>query len=397
MKEAQRISDELAEKQRTAAGSIGELAQLAATPADYRRMVAAARKTYAEGGAKTEEEAYKLQFALESAGLGKQRETVSSLQSTGLVGNATDLVNAAAALTSALGEAETGKFQDIVSKAFGASLGAPARAEEIVQASAQSGAQAAALGISDEELLASVATIAKTFGSAPEAGTRVQSLLKQIEKEGIAKGQLPAGLSIQGYVGEIDKMIAGGQDIRSILGSRQEAIDAYRLLSQNADRFTDNLDNINNAVETSAIDQKLAMAASVIPESRAAQLRQRAQASAELAGSREASLANLVETLRQEREQEVRRRGGTSLDVASERRVDDVARFVLGDELYAKSAAARGIGTQETRQAIDDLTKSTSTFGAVASRLWDTVKNMPGAMQLANKAVQRASASGVAE
>ena len=290
--------DRLGEQQAQDAPGLGELAQLAETPEDFRRMVAEAKKTRARGGAKSLGEAGELQFALESAGIASYRADVADLQATGTVRDATSLVNAAAALEAALGTAETGTFRDIVSKGFGASKVSPARMEEIVQAAALSGSQGKALGLQDEELLAAVASISKVTGSAGTAGTQVESLLKQIEKFGIAGGYLDSGKSLQEQVASIKQLVDDGTDIRDVLGDRQEGIKAFRQLSEaeGSALYQEAFRNVVNAERTDAFGRKVRLSQS-IPELSAFQAKEQAQARAELAGSETATYEQLADAV----------------------------------------------------------------------------------------------------
>jgi hypothetical protein len=350
LREVIKLNDEAAAQQRQAAPGLGELAQLAESPEDFRRLVSEAKKTFAEGGAKDLEQAAGLQFALVSAGLGRERQAVAQLQGTGVVRDATGMITAAAAITSALGEEETGDFQAVVSKMFGASRGAPAFAQDILQATAQAGAQAGALGITDEELMGAVATISKTTGTAERAGTQVESFLKQVEKTGIGEGFLEAGLSMREYVAAIDKLVESGVAERDILGSRQEALTGYRLLSKNVDAFNENIANIIDAERTDAFGRKVAYARDVQPDLQAAQALQRAEAQEQLAREREGTTAQFIQTLQKERVAQVQTERGTA-DAVIERMWDRIDRFMFRDEAYLEKLVEAGVGSQENRQA----------------------------------------------
>lgn len=313
--------DRMAAKQRESFGGLGELSQLAETPEQLQSLISEAKKTFAEGGAPTLGAAGELQFALESAGLGRYRAGVSQLQATGVVRDAKSMVDAAAALESALGRAETGEFTDIVSKAFGASKGAPARAEQILQAAALSGASAAALGMSDEELLAAVATVAKTTGSADTAGTQLQSLLKQIEKTGIGEGFLQGGKSLREQVQAIKSLESSGTELRDIIGDRMEAITGYRLLASGMDRFDANLREITDAERTDAFGRKVTLARTATPELAAEQLRRRTSARAELSAEQSATMRTVADALVEDLVADLRERGRGEFKIQEARKI----------------------------------------------------------------------------
>lgn len=303
--------DNLGDKQRQDAPGLAELSQLAETPEELAYMISEAKKTFASGATDSLGDAGKLQFALESAGLGKWREDVAQLQASGTVGDATSLINAAAAMETALGSAETGGFRAIMSKAFGASKIAPARMEGILAASAKTGAQAKALGISDEELLASVGAVSKVTGDEKMAGTQIQSLFKQIEKYGIEGGYLEHGKTLSQHLDAIDKWVNEGENIRDILGDRQEGINAFRTLIGKEGRglFNQSMSNIAEAERTDAFGRKVKLAES-IPELTAAQAVKSSEAKAELAGSRSATYESLADAVTADRVAEARREHG---------------------------------------------------------------------------------------
>lgn len=296
-----------ARSQQQAFGGIGSLAQLARDPEHLRYLVSEARKTYRVGATKSEGAAGALQFALTSAELGEYRESVAQLQASGVVQNAKALVDAAAAMEAALGRKETGRFREIVSKAFGASRGAPATVEQILERTALVGAQAKELGLSDEQLLAAIATIAKVSG--PErAGTQLQSMLKQIERFAIPAGAVKRGQTLTEMVAGISGQVGEGANIQDILGGRQEAIVGYRTLKDNMSRFQDNIRNVNQAMEDGAFEQKVNLATNVIPSLMAEQARRKAEAQRTLAGGPQATLTNLAEAIIDEQTAEMKQR-----------------------------------------------------------------------------------------
>jgi hypothetical protein len=312
-----------ADKQTEASRGLGELAQLADTPEDLKRMVAAAKQTYREGGAATLGGAAQLQFSLESSGMAKYRGDVSALQSTGVVSDAASLVDAASALQTALGVKETGEFSQIVSKSLGAAKIALARTEEVTQAAALSGGQAKALGLSDEELLAAVATTSKVTGSAQAAGTQVQSLLKQIEKFGIEGGYLESGKTLKEQVNAIQGLVDSGANVRDVLGDRQEGINAFRTLTGDEGRgiYDVALRNIVRDERQNSFAKKIRMARSTDPIMVAAQLERRNKAVAELGGTAIGVKENLADALVEDLVADLRHRGKSEFKIQEARKM----------------------------------------------------------------------------
>lgn len=388
----QRANEEIAkiaERQKESAGGLGELSQLAETPEELRRMVADAKKTFAEGGAVSLDEAGKLQFALESAGISKYRKDVSQLQGSGTVRDATSLVNAAAALEAALGTKETGSFRDIVSKGFGASKISPAHMEDIVQAAAKSGSQGKALGIGDEELLASVAAISKVVGNADEAGTEVESLLKQIEKFGIAGGYLEGGKTLQEQVAAIDKLVKEGTDVREILGDRQEGIKAFRTLAgeEGTGLFNQAMKNIAEAERTDAFGVKVNLARQADPTLAAEQLRKRTAARSELSGEQKGTFKTVADALVEDLVADLREKGKGEFTIQQVRYLFERRRGhgMLGGMLGGSDEVfVREFG----RFASEDTRESAKSIGVLLEESATSIRNA------ANQLEQAATNSG---
>jgi hypothetical protein len=355
---AREETDRLAQSQREATPDLAELAQMAETPADMQRMVAEAKKTFTEGGASSLGAAGALQFRLESAGVADLRKAFSDLQSSGLVRDTAVLADSAAALDAALGGAETGGFRALISKGFGASKGAPATVEQILQGAALGGAQAKAIGISDEQLLAAMSTVAKVSG--PErAATQVQSFLKQVEKFGIGEGYLQKGQTLREYVQSIQQQVSGGEDIRDILGDRQEGITAFRLLSEGISRFDENLRNIETAQATDAFGKKVEIARTAVPSVMATHVRQQATARAEIAASQTATWSSLADALSEDVIGQLRQGGASEARVWAAQASDYLDRAVLGDRFFIRqyehmATPETRADIQATRQAMAD-------------------------------------------
>ena len=346
-KEVREASDQAGKRQLEDVPGLAELSQLAETPAQLQELMDEAKKTFAEGGAATLGAAGELQFALTSAGLGDYREAVSALQAAGVVRDAKGMVDAAAAMEAALGRDETGSFRDIVSKAFGASKGAPARAEALLQAAASSGSQARALGITDEELLAGVATTAKVEGGAAPAATQIEALLKGIEEYGIGEGFLQEGRSLREWVQDIQKLETEGEDLREILGGRQEAITGYRNIKNNLSAFDQNMREVVEAERTDAFGRKIDIARGDPRVGTALELKKSAAADT-LDRERDALLENLADSLQIQTTTTARGRLG-AMGGAASNQFANFERFTFGNEAFLRdygSAASPSLRSQ---------------------------------------------------
>lgn len=348
-------SETLGTKQFTEAPSLGMLAQVADTPEDLRRLEGEAKKTFAEGGARTIPEAAKLQFALESGGVGALRADFSRLQASGLVPDASMMAESAIKLRAGMGEKETGDFRNVVSKAFGGAKLGLGSAEELLQATASVSTQASRLGLTDEEVMAGISTMSAVVGPA-EAATQMEALLKGIEVEGIGGQFLQPGKTLRQQVQRIKELEAGGQDIREMLGGRQEAVKGFGLLSsERGQQSTEaNLANIAAAERDDWFGQKVQMAESMPVNAAAILARQRVNR-AELAAEEVGIYENLADAVAADQKEYKRQQygGGFLGDVmaAGEGVGMGVHRFFAGNRNFIESGLNEGT-SQETAAAI---------------------------------------------
>jgi hypothetical protein len=192
MAEARR---EAAEEAKQAEMSTGSLAQLTNDPEEYKGLVEAAKKMYAGGGASSLEEANRTIFALKSAGMMGDVDLFTSLKGSGLVSELPTMAKSVRTLQASMGAEETGTTRQLLGKAFAAGEYAPSYAQEMLPAAAKAGIGARKAGIHDEEVLAAVALMAESSGSADLGGTRVAALMKALGKIGAGGvGETESGL-----------------------------------------------------------------------------------------------------------------------------------------------------------------------------------------------------------
>lgn len=374
-------ADEMAAKHKGDFLGLGSLAQLAESVPEMRKLIAESKASFAQGAATTLGSAAQLQFAITSAGMDKYRQDVAELQASGTVSDASTMVNAAAAMLASMGEAETGDFRALVSKAFGASKGAPASAEAIMQAAAMSGPQAKALGMSDEQVLAGIATLAKPAGSAEQAGTLLEAFLKQVEKEGVGRKKLEPGRSLSEYVGDIAALEDKGRSVRNVLGNRQEAITAYRLLREGAATYQENMTNVMGAQDTDAFGRKVGMFRQV-PELAAVRSSQMGAATRQLS-SQAGIYAAAADALEQDTLGRIEQRVGPAA-ASLARGFSYVERWLYGDKAYVQDY--REGASPAVRQVVDD------TLAAAADKLMSASQRLDeAAANTSNTARQRAA------
>ena len=234
--------DAAGNKLRGDAPSLAELAQLTNDPRELQGMIAGAKEIYTSGATATLGEAGKLEYTIDSAGMGKYRKQIAELQASGVVPDMEAMIRGAAALEASMGVSETGGFASLVSKSFGAGVDSPARAEKLLLTASKIAAPAKELKLSDEDVLAAVATVSKELGTAEEAGTSLKALFS-----GLAKSGAPKQASLKEYVKYLAAQEAGGQDVRDIIGDSQEAITAFSSLRDSSARYDTNRKAITDA------------------------------------------------------------------------------------------------------------------------------------------------------
>lgn len=232
------LSDLNAERNRSAGlqkeqeRGMGGLAQLAAGDVDkLRRLEQDAKSLYAQGGATSLDAAANTVFSLESAGelSSVNRNLFGELYKLNI--DPAVMARSLATLKTSMGAEETGGSAAIVSKALAASKVAPASADQLLEAAARSGVNAAALGLGDEEVLSGTALLSKAAGTPERAATQMNSLLASLREKGGFEG-----LSLAESVEKIRARGLSDKRLKKFLG-REEAMSAYGVLSENLGEF----------------------------------------------------------------------------------------------------------------------------------------------------------------
>jgi hypothetical protein len=207
--------------------SAGKLAQVASTPGEYQKLLAEGRSLVQRGVFAPDQQgaANELVFAMTSAGFtDRDRQFIAGLGESRLVapGELTEFGKGLAKIRDIFGAKEAGSISDIGAKIIAGAKVTQASASEFSAATTRFGSGAVALGMSDEEALAGVATIEKGSGNIDVASTRYAALLAQIDKKKLWRGSQAASIDA------IEAELRAGKDIRAVLGDNQEAIGGYR-------------------------------------------------------------------------------------------------------------------------------------------------------------------------
>lgn len=342
LEEIDQKRQEWANKQKESRMGLGSLAQVATSAQDMQHLIRSARQVYLAGGAESMDEAGQIVFQARSAGQESYLPLIQELKATGMVGSPQEMVKAITAIQTAMGSGETGEFRGMVSKALAASASTHTSAEDLLLSSTRAAGSAAALGISDEELLASTAVASKAMRSAEEGGTRVAAFLRALEKTPVE------GATLEEKVRSIETLDAAGQ---GDLLKDAEALQGFRLISQNMGLYRQTLAAQTSAVERDEVGQRLQFYMSD-PALLTARQEAQSKAAAELSGQGEGVARNRVETLQQYNDAAARAAGlpawmqtvvGWGVDAGQKFAGDQAVLGAVGDdEGLRQSARAQG-------------------------------------------------------
>jgi hypothetical protein len=232
-----------------------QLAQLADTPEQMRKLVAESNKSRAQEGM-TQIAADQLQFQLTSLGLAQHRGMFASMYG---MADVAQLAEGVGTLQQAFGKQETGDARRVVNKLLTASQTSKTTIEQFSPAATLAAKQMGMIGGTDEELYATLSVLAKSLKSADMAGTQIGGLADVLTKKGFT------GKGLLGGVTEMEKYIKAqgieGEEFIKFFG-RKEARLAYLSVLKDRDQIKETQKAIEAAdVEAAgqdAITRKLA-------------------------------------------------------------------------------------------------------------------------------------------
>jgi len=215
----------------------------------------------------------------------------------------------------------------MVSKAFGASKYSPATADALLKAAARSGTSAAALGISDEEVLAATAIVSTGKGGAEEGGTYLAALMRTIRQKGEFKGK-----SLKDTIDQIQAM-TGGMDEETAKAwfGRAQGREAFDILRVNLSRYGEALGEVREAQDQDRVGTKLKLAATD-PAIRATQEARIAEAREELSREKLGVFTNEADKAVNDYAVKAREEGKSEWEIFGTRRYAGIKRFFQGDE-----------------------------------------------------------------
>ncbi len=251
LREMSRAEAEAGKQSAAAAPGLGQLGQLAlGDRKKLRDLIGASKDLFRGGGASSLDQASRIIFALESAGVpAGDRGLFTDL--FGIVGQPEVLARAATTMLKSVGQEETGDLRAIISKGFAASQFAPSTVESLMEAASRGGVPARALGVRDEALLAATTILAEASGSAEQGGTQISSFLRSMQKAGGFKG-----LGLPGGIARIQGMGLSDPELIKFLG-RQEAATAFGVLSAQGPELAHRIREIDQAQRGDLLGQMI--------------------------------------------------------------------------------------------------------------------------------------------
>lgn len=243
--------------------------------------------------------------------------------------------------------------------------------------------------------MAAISTVSAIVGPA-EAGTQVKALLKGIEVEGIGGGFLQPGKSLQEQVARLQELEKSGQDIREMLGGRQEGIAGYGSLTSPTGKtaMTTNLANIGKAVNEDWFSERIGLAEGV-PENRAAIAKRQGIARKELAAGPYAIAEQVADAVADDLVADMyAKRGGFMATL--QRGQNWIDRAAFGNETFIQDYGAQS--SPATQQAAEELGLIMDRLGTKFEYLGDQIDGAGGSQERTNAArANQAAAGGAVE
>lgn len=194
-------------------------------------------------------------FEMHSAGLAGDMPTFLDVGRSGLVSAQAmpGVIGAIKSLQVAFTPEEAGGSKAILSKALAAGAVAKGSMQDVVEATSDAGADAHALGLSDEETMAAIAILSVPLGNVKTGGKHAAAMFRELGKSGF-KGNLSEALDM------MQKRLTAGDSMYKILGSENaEAAKAANLLVTNAPTFRELTAGVQAGNTGQALQAKLAM------------------------------------------------------------------------------------------------------------------------------------------
>lgn len=260
------------------------------------------RRLFASGAVGSMSDAANLAFSITSGGLQGEEQLLQRMSSTNFVTDITKITNSFDTFKAAMDGTDIGSFNDVLSKMLVAAGPVVGEMDQMFEQATEAASDAKKLGISDEELLASITAIAKDRGLGV-SGARLtafyRALTSKDEFKGMSTSQIIGAINAKGFTeGELQKY----------LGSSEASQGFSSLVNQRA-LFNESLAAITTAPAQNILEQRLS-AQEARPDVQATQLlRQEQNLSALENMDRTGRAQTLLEAARAQRQRRIRADG----------------------------------------------------------------------------------------
>lgn len=343
-------------------GRIGELQQVANNPQDFLGLLGTARGGVRRGVFKDEGAGADFTIATRNAGFSE--EDVAALLDIGerkqiSAGNLVEFGKSARKVGNVYG----GRFglRALADRIGVASKVTQASAAETAQASTRFSQQSVSLGYQGDSSLAALGIIEQYAGDINQAGVQLGALYDQILKRQISQGTLDATLS------DIDKRVAAGENIYSILGE-SNAVKGYLALQQGRTDYQDLKQRLGSADGYFGSRYFL----DVDPGTRSALARDKSAGALADASRRLGTLENLSASASDEL-YAADLRAGRRIIGAGDRQLRNLRDVTLGDKGILLEAAADPRVPLERREAYIDYLQENPLASPIANAQVDSL------------------------
>jgi len=249
-------AEEAATKAKESVIGAGTLAQLAASPEEFKALLGEGRAAYASGVGRSETEAMDLTYQLKAAGFAKEdRALMNEMASVGYMktGEVTTMIGALKGFAETFGVAETGSVRELSNKAIAAGGATTSNPSEMLLAGTKPTAPAKALGLSDEELWAALGVLTSQSADPKLASTRLNAFLSKMAGNEEFEGK---GMSLKKIVETIQAKELDWAELELLTGGKRGII-GYKGLADAMGNYETFLEKVKRAPAEDDLTEQL--------------------------------------------------------------------------------------------------------------------------------------------
>lgn len=341
-------------KSKEALMGMGPLSQLVHSPQEHKALLAEARVAFGTGVGKSRTEAGDLMYQLWAAGFTREdRDLFVEMGATGYLKTAdvTEMAGALVGFRESMGVKEVGSVRDLLNKAIGAAAATTTSPAGILMGAVTPSGEAAALGLSDEELLAFHSVVTKMRVDPRKSGTYVNAFLAEIAKSPEFEGK---GMSLKEIVQTIEAKGLSRGEVGLLAGGKR-GVKAFDDIRKNMDFYEKQLADIHAQQAADPLTKQLKFF-ETDPTLKHAQHATAAAHRKELAADKLGQARNLYDQLLDQWEVERREKGGPleRWDIATTRASAAIQEKLFGPR-FVLEKSREWVEHPQTRADIRDL------------------------------------------